>query len=193
MRWSPEDGEGGLRRVLLPRPLVRRKATMKSTEAMRYSSWKKPKETTKEQRRFLIKNIGHKPTASQKNRSRDKSRIEQNPWQNAAPHGNRRFAKDFAKSAPPHQNRVRGVQNIPRASAVQWVANPIHHGVRAVGRTTRSPGQHYFSMMSSIRTVKYGALRNVDSSNAPFTTASTVSPWYTVVIVEKSMKERSTG
>ena len=41
MRWSPEDGEGGLRRVLLPRPLVRRKATIKSTGAMRYSSWKK--------------------------------------------------------------------------------------------------------------------------------------------------------
>ena len=41
MRWSPEDGEGGLRRVLLPRPLVRRKATIKSTEAMRYSSLKK--------------------------------------------------------------------------------------------------------------------------------------------------------
>ena len=47
MRWSPEDGEGGLRRVLLPRPLVRRKATIKSTEAMRYSSWKKAKQTTK--------------------------------------------------------------------------------------------------------------------------------------------------
>ena len=43
MRWSPEDGEGGLRRVLLPRPLVRRKATMKSSEAMRYSSLEKPK------------------------------------------------------------------------------------------------------------------------------------------------------
>ena len=82
---------------------------------------------------------------------------------------------------------------IPRAAAVQWVANPIHHGVRATGRTDRFPAQHYFSMMSSMRTVKYGALRNVDSSNAPFTTGSTVSPWYTVVIVEKSMKERSTG
>ncbi|MDD7772802.1 MAG: hypothetical protein PT954_00025, partial [Eubacteriales bacterium] len=46
MRWSPEDGEGGLRRVLLPRPLVRRKATIKSTGAMRYSSLKKPKQTT---------------------------------------------------------------------------------------------------------------------------------------------------
>ena len=41
MRWSPEDGEGGLRRVLLPRPLVRRKATMKSTSAMRYSALEK--------------------------------------------------------------------------------------------------------------------------------------------------------
>ena len=47
MRWSPEGGEGGLRRVLLPRPLVRRKATIKSTEAMRYSSLKKAKQTTK--------------------------------------------------------------------------------------------------------------------------------------------------
>ena len=54
MRWSPEDGEGGLRRVLLPRPLVRRKATIKSTRAMRYSSLKKPKQTTKAKRRFLI-------------------------------------------------------------------------------------------------------------------------------------------
>ena len=45
MRWSPEDGEGGLRRVLLPRPLVRRKATMKSTRAMRYSALEKPIQT----------------------------------------------------------------------------------------------------------------------------------------------------
>ena len=37
-RWSPEDGGEGLRRVLLLRPLVRRKATMKSTRAMRYSA-----------------------------------------------------------------------------------------------------------------------------------------------------------
>ena len=43
MRWSPEDGEGGLRRVLLPRPLVRRKATIKSTSAMRYSALEKTK------------------------------------------------------------------------------------------------------------------------------------------------------
>ena len=42
MRWSPEDGEGGLRRVLLPRPLVRRKATIKSTIAIRYSTLVKP-------------------------------------------------------------------------------------------------------------------------------------------------------
>ena len=55
MRWSPEDGEGGLRRVLLPRPLVRRKATIKSTEAMRYSSLKKPEKTPKAKRRYLIK------------------------------------------------------------------------------------------------------------------------------------------
>ena len=41
MRWSPEDGEGGLRRVLLPRPLVRRKATMKSTHTMWYSTLEK--------------------------------------------------------------------------------------------------------------------------------------------------------
>ena len=37
-RWSPEDGGEGLRRVLLLRPLVRRKATIKSTSAMRYSA-----------------------------------------------------------------------------------------------------------------------------------------------------------
>ncbi len=54
MRWSPEDGEGGLRRVLLPRPLVRRKATIKSTGAMRYSSLKKAKQTNQANRRFLI-------------------------------------------------------------------------------------------------------------------------------------------
>ena len=42
MRWSPEDGEGGLRRVLLPRPLVRRKATMKSTRMTWYSPLVKP-------------------------------------------------------------------------------------------------------------------------------------------------------
>ena len=42
MRWSPEDGEGGLRRVLLPRPLVRRKATIKSTHTMWYSPLVKP-------------------------------------------------------------------------------------------------------------------------------------------------------
>ena len=42
MRWSPEDGEGGLRRVLLPRPLVRRKATIKSTRMTWYSSLVKP-------------------------------------------------------------------------------------------------------------------------------------------------------
>ena len=45
-RWSPEDGGEGLRRVLLLRPLVRRKATMKSTSAMRYPSLKKPIQTT---------------------------------------------------------------------------------------------------------------------------------------------------
>ena len=75
MRWSPEDGEGGLRRVLLPRPLVRRKATIKSTEAMRYSSLKKPKQTTKAKRSFLIKANPNPPTASQKPRaSGDKNR-----------------------------------------------------------------------------------------------------------------------
>ena len=42
MRWSPEDGEGGLRRVLLPRPLVRRKATIKSTRMTWYSPLVKP-------------------------------------------------------------------------------------------------------------------------------------------------------
>ena len=41
-RWSPEEGGEGLRRVHLLRPLVRRKATMKSTEAMRYSPLVKP-------------------------------------------------------------------------------------------------------------------------------------------------------
>ena len=45
MRWSPEDGEGGLRRVLLPRPLVRRKATIKSTRMTWYSSLVKPIQT----------------------------------------------------------------------------------------------------------------------------------------------------
>ena len=41
-RWSPEDGGEGLRRVLLLRPLVRRKATMKSTITIRYSPLVKP-------------------------------------------------------------------------------------------------------------------------------------------------------
>ena len=53
-RWSPEDGGEGLRRVLLPRPLVRRKATMKSTSAMRYSALEKPIQTTKAKRSSLI-------------------------------------------------------------------------------------------------------------------------------------------
>ena len=69
MRWSPEDGEGGLRRVLLPRPLVRRKATMKSTEAMRYSLLVKPERKSKATRRFLKNKENQqtqfdKPTAS---------------------------------------------------------------------------------------------------------------------------------
>ena len=63
MRWSPEDGEGGLRRVLLPRPLVRRKATIKSTRAMRYSPLVKPEENPKTKRRFIINNKGYKPNA----------------------------------------------------------------------------------------------------------------------------------
>ena len=58
-RWSPEDGGEGLRRVLLLRPLVRRKATIKSTRAMRYSSLKKPMQTIQAKRRFLI--IRNKP------------------------------------------------------------------------------------------------------------------------------------
>ena len=99
------------------------------------------------------------------------------------------LCKGFHEIQNPHQNRVRGVQNYP-ACLCQWVPNPIHHGVRAFPECRESD---YFSMMSSMRTVKYGALRNVDSSNSPFTTGSTVSPWYTVVIVEKSMKDRSTG
>ena len=41
-RWSPEDGGEGLRRVLLLRPLVRRKATIKSTHTMWYSPLVKP-------------------------------------------------------------------------------------------------------------------------------------------------------
>ena len=55
MRWSPEDGEGGLRRVLLPRPLVRRKATIKSTRMTWYSPLVKPIQTKQAKRRFLIK------------------------------------------------------------------------------------------------------------------------------------------
>ena len=53
-RWSPEDGGEGLRRVHLLRPLVRRKATIKSTRAMRYSSLKKAIQTTTAKRSFLI-------------------------------------------------------------------------------------------------------------------------------------------
>ena len=41
-RWSPEDGGEGLRRVHLLCPLVRRKATIKSTHTMRYSPLVKP-------------------------------------------------------------------------------------------------------------------------------------------------------
>ena len=52
MRWSPEDGEGGLRRVLLPRPLVRRKATIKSTRAMRYSALEKTQTNAQSQPQF---------------------------------------------------------------------------------------------------------------------------------------------
>ena len=73
-RWSPEDGGEGLRRVHLLRPLVRRKATIKSTEAMRYSSWKKAKRNDISQAQFpykITKDISRtqfdKPTASQKN------------------------------------------------------------------------------------------------------------------------------
>ena len=55
MRWSPEDGEGGLRRVLLPRPLVRRKATIKSTGAMRYFSLKKAQTNDISQTQFPYK------------------------------------------------------------------------------------------------------------------------------------------
>ncbi len=66
MRWSPEDGEGGLRRVLLPRPLVRRKATIKSTRAMRYSALVKPERDSKAKRSFLI--IKHRKSADCKSK-----------------------------------------------------------------------------------------------------------------------------
>ena len=71
MRWSPEDGEGGLRRVLLPRPLVRRKATIKSTSAMRYSALEKTKTNDISQTQFPYNKARNpsqtqfdKPTAS---------------------------------------------------------------------------------------------------------------------------------
>ena len=47
-RWSPEDGGEGLRRVHLLRPLVRRKATIKSTRMTWYSSLVKPERRSKE-------------------------------------------------------------------------------------------------------------------------------------------------
>ena len=69
---SPEGGEGGLLRVRRPRSLVPPQGTIKSTGAMRYSSLKKPEETPKAKRRFLIKkrrksadSKSNKPTASQ--------------------------------------------------------------------------------------------------------------------------------
>ena len=52
---SPEGGEGGLLRVRRPRSLVPPQGAIKSTGAMRYSSLKKPEETPKAKRRFLIK------------------------------------------------------------------------------------------------------------------------------------------
>ena len=65
-RWSPEDGGEGLRRVLLLRPLVRRKATIKSTRMTWYSSLKKPRQTNQAKRRFLIKK--HKKSADCKSK-----------------------------------------------------------------------------------------------------------------------------
>ena len=69
---SPEGGEGGLLRVRRPRSLVPPQGAIKSTGAMRYSSLKKPEETPKAKRRFLIKkrrksadSKSNKPTASQ--------------------------------------------------------------------------------------------------------------------------------
>ena len=87
MRWSPEDGEGGLRRVLLPRPLVRRKATIKSTHTMWYSSLVKPKHTPKAKRSFLItppqgtpigeaNTNNHSPTPFPYNKAKDISRLQ---------------------------------------------------------------------------------------------------------------------
>ena len=78
MRWSPEDGEGGLRRVLLPRPLVRRKATIKSTRMTWYSPLVKPERKTIATRSFLIKNIRYKQTASQIGKG-NKPTASQNP------------------------------------------------------------------------------------------------------------------
>ena len=71
-RWSPEDGGEGLRRVLLLRPLVRRKATIKSTRMTWYSPLVKQKQTTKAKRSLpykITKDISQtqpdKQTASQ--------------------------------------------------------------------------------------------------------------------------------
>ena len=64
-RWSPEEGGEGLRRVHLLRPLVRRKATIKSTRMTWYSLLVKPERKVKEQRSFLINNKGNQQTASQ--------------------------------------------------------------------------------------------------------------------------------
>ena len=45
---SPEGGEGGIRKSRRPHSLVPPQGAIKSTGAMRYSSWKKPEETPKE-------------------------------------------------------------------------------------------------------------------------------------------------
>ena len=63
---SPEGGEGGIRKSRRPHSLVPPQGAIKSTRAMRYSSLKKQKPTIQAKRRYLIKNKGHKPTASHK-------------------------------------------------------------------------------------------------------------------------------
>ena len=52
---SPEGGEGGIRKSRRPRSLVPPQGAIKSTRAMRYSSWRKTKKAIQAKRKFRIK------------------------------------------------------------------------------------------------------------------------------------------
>ena len=86
------------RRVHLLCPLVRRKATIKSTRAMRYSSLKKTKKTIQAKLSYLIKNKGNQQTASQ---PKSKSPLDKFPpmWYTIA----NRYTRSISRI---HKNRI---------------------------------------------------------------------------------------